>query len=415
MKVFKFGGASISDSNAIRNMVDIIQNHQGGLLIVVSAMGKGTNALEEILGLEQQDQDYQQAVDRYLQYHTKICEKLLGSSDQDVFQKLTSLSDQLCENLAKEYDNEGQKYDQVISFGELFSTTVVHAFLEKSGLVCAHLDSRELIVTDSTFKEGRILWDRTKESILDHIDLNFEGCYLAQGFIGADQDGNTLTLGREGSDFTAAIFASCLDAESVTIWKDVPGILNADPDMWEETIKYDDLSYGEAAEMTYYGAKVIHPKTIRPLAVKKIPLLVKSFFDPTAEGTRIHDIQHDVLAPAIIFKKNQCLISFQARDLTYINENQISLIIQLIENFNIKVNMMQCSAISFSVCVDSPDQKLKSLINDLHEEFDIHYNDHLELITIKNYDPELINEIKAGKNILLEQKTRKNCQILVTN
>jgi len=200
----------------------------------------------------------------------------------------------------------------------------------------------------------------------------------------------------------------------VTIWKDVPGIMNADPNRWDNTVKYPLLSYAEAAEMTYYGASVIHPKTIRPLAIKSIPLVVKSFIDPVVDGTRIGDVEHPALEPAIIFKGYQCLISFQVRDFTFINERKLSMIFHLFEEYNIKINMMQSSAISFSVCVDSPDRKMKVLINSLSAEFDILYNDHLELVTVKNYQQELVTQIKKGRQILLEQKSRKNYQMVTT-
>jgi len=414
MKVFKFGGASVCDAHAVRNMRDIIHNQkEASLLVVISAMGKSTNALERILALKIADQNYIQAIGEFKEYHTKICQALFDSDEHHIFQKLELLFQDLHQNLKNEYSNEDKMYDQVICFGELLSTTIVHSFLNQTGVPCQHLDARELIVTDSTFKEGKVQWNATRKAIDNRVDINSSSFYLTQGFIGADQNGNTLTLGREGSDFSAAIFAFCLNAESVTIWKDVPGILNADPDLWKQTIKYDNISYGEAAEMTYYGATVIHPKTIRPLAIKKIPLLVKSFKDPSAEGTLIGDIIHDTLEPAVIFKMNQCLISFHVRDFSFINESKLSMIFHLFEEFNIRINMMQSSAISFSVCIDSPDKKMKSLIDALSAEFDIFYNDHLELITVKNYQYDLVTKIKKGKIILLEQRTRKNIQLLI--
>ncbi len=414
MKIFKFGGASICDAQAVRNLLSILQNKENSaLLTVISAMGKCTNALEHILTLKNSNQKYAPSIDRFQKYHWNICKELFDSDDHQIFQDLDQLLQDLLQNLNREYVNQDKMYDQVVPFGELYSTTIVHSFLNHSGLVCEYLDARALIITDSTYKEGKVRWDVTKKTINKRIDKLKSGYYLTQGFIGSDQYGNTLTLGREGSDFSAAIFASCLDAKLVTIWKDVSGILNADPERWEQTKKYDNISYGEASEMTYYGATVIHPKTIRPLAVKKIPLLVKSFKNPSAKGTLISDCKHDMLPPAIIFKKNQCLISFQVRDYSFINESKLSIIFHLFEEFNIQVNMMQSSAISFSVCVDSPDIKMKSLINSLSAEFDIFYNDHLELVTVKNCNHQLVSTIKKGKNILLEQRTRKNYQMLV--
>ncbi len=270
MKVHKFGGASVCDANAVRNMRDIIQSQgKASILVVISAMGKSTNALEQIPALKIADQNYLQVLTEFKEYHTNICEELFDSGEHLIFQKLEQLFQDLHQSLNKQYHNNDKMYDQVVSYGELISTTIVHSFLNQSGTACEHLDARDLVITDSTFREGKVHWSATKQAINRRVDINSSSHYLTQGFIGADQDGNTLTLGREGSDFTAAIFASCLEAESVTIWKDVPGILNADPDLWKQTVKYDSISYGEAAEMTYYGATVIHPKTIRPLAVKK--------------------------------------------------------------------------------------------------------------------------------------------------
>jgi aspartate kinase len=378
-------------------------------------MGKCTNLLEKILDLRVNEQAYKPVLEEFQQYHLNICEQLFPSLQHPVIDRLWHLFSELTQQLEKNFGNYDKTYDQIVCFGELVSSQIVHAYLHEAGSGCELFDARQLIITDSNFREGRVRWDLTQKAISNRFNIGNEGHYLTQGFIAGDEMGNSVTLGREGSDFSAAILAFCLMAESVTIWKDVPGVLNADPDYWKDTVKYDVISYGEAAEMTYYGASVIHPKTIRPLAVKKIPLLVKSFLQPDASGTRISEVQHDTLEPAIIFKKNQCLISFQVRDYSFINESKVSMIFHLFEEFNIKVNMMQSSAISFSVSVDSPDDKLKMLINSLSGEFEIFYNDHLELITVKNYLPDLLIDIVKNKEILLEQKTRKNYQVLVAS
>ena len=413
MKVFKFGGASVRDSLAVKNLRKIVAGVEPeSMVMVISAMGKSTNQLEKILNIRVTGGQYAEPLEKFRKAHVDICNELFPK-DHHVYSNLEKLFSELEAHLTAASGSD-KSYDKVVCYGELISTTIVHAYLTETELECSLLDARELIITDGTFREGKVRWDLTRKAIENKITANHGRRFLTQGFIAGDEFGNSVTLGREGSDFTAAIIASCIEADSVTIWKDVPGVMNADPDRWQDTIKYQVLSYGEAAEMTYYGASVIHPKTIRPLAVKKIPLIVRSFIDPSEEGTHILDIQHETLKPAVIFKDDQCLISFQVRDFTFINESKVSMIFHLFEEFNIRVNMMQSSAISFSVCVDSPDSNLKNIINSLSAEFDIFYNDHLELITVKNYEQELVSDILSNKQILLEQVTRKNYQALVS-
>jgi aspartate kinase len=417
MKIFKFGGASVRNAEAIRNLHRIVEPASSSpLVIVVSAMAKSTNQLEEVLGKKRAGKSITQELQEFMNYHLEVCQELFESDDHPIFRKLESLFGLLKQALDGSYGSYDKHYDQVVSHGELFSTAIVNEFLNHSGTKCNLVSAKNLIITDSTFREGLVRWDLTRKAVGQYANAAHHGSLiLTQGFIAADEHGNTTTLGREGSDFTAAILASCLDAESVTIWKDVSGVFNADPNSWKHAIKYPSISYGEAAEMTYYGASVIHPKTIRPLAVKGIPLIVRSFIDTQEEGTLITEIRHEALAPAIIFKSNQCLISFHARDFSFINESKVSLIFHLFEQYKIPINMMQSSAISFSVSVDNPDEKLKTIINSLSGEFNIYYNDRLELITVKNYTSETIANAIRGRNILLEQKTRKNYQALVSS
>jgi aspartate kinase len=377
-------------------------------------MGKSTNLLERLLEQRLAGQNYTDNYHKFKTFHYDICNGLFNDARHFVFTELEQLLSGLRENLDHLETNQKKMYDRVVSFGELISTSIVHAYLiDIDDIDCQLLDARELIKTDSNYREGNVRWDLTRIAVNQKIDGSSGIRYLTQGFLAGDEFGHSITLGREGSDFTAAILATCLDAESVTIWKDVSGVLNADPDLWQNTVKYPVLSYQEAAEMTYYGASVIHPKTIRPLALRKIPLLVKSFCDPEASGTKIIEIKHEELEPAIIFKKNQCLISFQVRDFSFINESKVSMIFHLFEQFDIQVNMIQSSAISFSASVDSPDTNMKNIINSLSAEFEILYNDHLELITIKNYRPSLIPQAIRDRQVLLEQRTRKNYQALV--
>ena len=417
MKVFKFGGASVRNAHAIRNLHRIVeQASTSPLAIVVSAMAKSTNRLEEVLHKKRAGKNITQELKDFMNYHLEVCQELFEFDEHPIFGKLESSYELLKQALDGPSGSYNKHYDQVVSFGEFFSTTIVNEYLNHCGTKCDLVSAKNLIITDSTFREGVVRWDLTRKAVGDYMKAAQPGSLLlTQGFIAADEHGSTTTLGREGSDFTAAILASCMDAESVTIWKDVPGVFNADPNSWKHAIKYPSISYGEAAEMTYYGASVIHPKTIRPLAVKGIPLIVRSFIDTEEEGTLITEIRHEALAPAIIFKSNQCLISFQARDFSFINESKVSLIFHLFEQYKISVNMMQSSAISFSVSVDNPDENLKTIINSLSGEFNIYYNDRLELITVKNYTSEMIADAISGRNILLEQKTRKNYQALVSS
>lgn len=416
MKIFKFGGASVKDAAGLRNVASIISSYEHEpLLVVVSAMGKTTNALEELLQLSFENQSYQQQVNQLYEYHLQIVKELFDDIHHDVHFQLAQRFQSLTRTLHKaRKQNATQVYDEVVAHGELISTVIVQAYLAQTGLACHWIDARDYISTNSLHKEAQINWSLTSSKINRELpQILEEKTIITQGFIGRSPEGNTTTLGREGSDFSAAIFASCLNAESVTIWKDVPGVLNADPKLIKDTVLYPMLSYNEAAEMTYYGATVIHPKTIKPLANHKIPLLVRSFFKPEEPGTRIDELEHQKLAPAIIFKKKQTLISFNIRDFSFITERNLSHIFFLLDLLHIKINLMQNSAISFSICIDSNPAKTEALLGNLENEYDVYYNTDLTLITVKNHNPELIEEINEGREILLEQKTRNNYQIVV--
>lgn len=415
MKVFKFGGASLQNATAIRNMCRIIQNYpHEKLLIVVSAMGKTTNALEEILRIHIGGKDAGEEISRLFYYHLQVVEELFGNADHDVFADLQDQFKGLEHDLKMEFTELREHYDRIVSYGELISSQIVNHFINDHQFQSRLIDARKYIKTDSSYREAKIDWQTTQELISrDLPGILKENLVLTQGFIGSDSLNKTTTLGREGSDYSAAIFASCLQAESVIIWKDVPGILNADPKKNFKTTKFEELSYNEAAEMTYYGASVIHPKTIKPLANKKIPLWVRSFIDYYDSGTCIHDCFVEKSIPTIIFKANQSLISFNVLDFSFIDESNLSLIFHTLDRLNIKINMMQNSAITFSVCVDNQDDKIEELIHQLKNDFKILYNENLELITVKNYDAHAIDFVNTGRNILLEQRTRHNYQIVV--
>jgi aspartate kinase len=414
MKVFKFGGASLKNASAIKNMASIVKAYaESPLLVVVSAMGKTTNALESILNAFKKEGNYQSEIQTLRNYHFEICDSLFEDS-HPVKKKIESVLEELADNLQTpgEYD---QVYDQVISLGEVISSVIVSQYLIEQGLPCQWLDARKYIITDTAFREGKVDWKKTEEHIHQlKVDLQHT-IFLTQGFIGSNVLGFTTTLGREGSDYTAAIFASCLQAESVTIWKDVPGVMSADPKRLPGAIVFEELPYTEAAEMTYYGASVIHPKTIKPLAVKQIPLYVKSFDDYTLPGTKIHECQIEKLPPLIVFKDNQCLLSCRVTDYTFINEEQMSIIFNALADLDIKINVMQNSAISFSFCIDFRESKLNSLLDRLQQYFEVYYNTGLTLITVKNYDSGTFNEYRKKPGILIEQSSRSTLQILLRN
>lgn len=409
MKVFKFGGASIKNAAAVKNMTKIVRSYSNEkLLVVVSAMGKTTNALEDILSSRLATGELDLVPLK--KYHIDICNDLFYSEHQ-IFQQIESLFDHLHSTLEKDYPFD-KYYDQVISFGEILSSTIISEYLNEIGCSVKLIDSRKYVRTDSNFRNGHVDWDITCDLISDlNDDLN-NHTLLTQGFIGGTAEGLTTTLGREGSDFTAAIYAHCLNAESMTVWKDVPGILNADPKIISDAKLFNEIPYSEAAEMTYYGASVIHPKTIKPLANKNIPLFVRSFDSPENNGTIIHQCDFKNPNSTIIIKNDQCLVSFHVIDYTFVNEDNLSLIFKELHNLDIKINIMQNSAISFSIVIDYRKDKLEALISVLNEHFDIRYNTGLSLITIKNYSSDDIDKYRKGKRILLEQQSRNNYRAL---
>lgn len=376
-------------------------------------MGKTTNALEKILSLSRAGSPFDKEMEAMKEYHFRIMRDLFQEGHRvwkDVADVLKNLEAQLKKNRPAD-----QAYDQVVSQGELISTLIVHRYLTDQQINIEWVDARDYIVTNSNYREAKIDWKSTSAKIrpLQGI-LDKNRMILTQGFIGRTPEGFTTTLGRDGSDFSAAIFASCMNAESVTIWKDVPGVMNADPKkVPEAAIVFPELPFREAAEMTYYGASVIHPKTIKPLANRGIPLYVKSFDNPALAGTKIHECKIDHLPPLIVFKENQCLVSCKVTDYTFVTEDQMSTIFNTLSELNLRINVMQNSAISFSFCVDFREDKISALIKRLHEHFEIYYNSGLTLITIKNYDETTFNRYHTMKGVLLEQLSRSTLQVLV--
>jgi aspartate kinase len=417
MLVFKFGGASVKDADGIINLASVVKGFEGNqLLIVVSAMGKTTNALEKLTkAYVDGDDDLQTIFEEIKRYHYTIIEQLFEPS-HPIFDEVANTFVEIDWIIEDEpHDDYDFTYDQIVSIGELVSTRIVNAYLNNTGIKSTWLDVRGYVHTNNTYREGVVQWDKTRAAIKRDIPgLLQKSVVITQGFLGGTSENFTTTLGREGSDYTASIFAACLGAESVTTWKDVPGILNADPKYFEDTIKFEELSYTEAIEMTYYGASVIHPKTIKPLQNAKIPLLVKSFTNPEAPGTVIKEnVVNRFIKPIIILKQNQVLLSVSAKDYSFISENQLSGIFGLFAQNQVKVNVMQTSALSFTVCFDLYQERFKKLLQALTVDFNVKYNDNLTLITLRHYTQAALNELTVGKTILLEQVSRNTVQIVV--
>lgn len=417
MKVFKFGGASVKDANGVRNVASIISKYTDEqLVIVVSAMGKTTNALEKVCqAFFHQTGEAPALLEEVKATHQRIIDDLFPNKNANLQQEFDSIIAELYwaieETQIKSYDYE---YDQIVSQGEFLSTRIVAAFLNDQNIKTQWLDARDLIHTDNTYREGLIDWDKTKHAVSQIIQPTKHSLlYLTQGFIGGTSENFTTTLGREGSDYSAAILAYCLDAESVTIWKDVPGVLNADPREFPQAQLLPELSYYDAIELAYYGATVIHPKTIKPLQNKNISLFVKSFVDSAAAGTRIREDNLRQEVPTYIFKKDQVLISVSPRDFSFILEENLRDLFDQFTKFRAHVNVMQNSALSFSVCVSIEANRLQSLLKELELKYKVKYNEGCELITIRNYTDELAQKLIGSRPVLMEQKSRHTLQIVL--
>ncbi|MCC6837907.1 MAG: aspartate kinase [Bacteroidia bacterium] len=416
MKVFKFGGASVKDANAVKNVGRILNLFPNeDIIVVISAMGKVTNALERLTdAFLYKKENASDVLNEIKKYHFDIVDQLFSNKQHPIYDELNNTFVELEWAIEDEPTHSyNHEYDQIVSMGELISTKIVSAYLNEVKINNQWLDARGIIQTDNTYREGRVDWELTQK--LSKNLSKQKGITITQGFIGGTSENFTTTLGREGSDYTAAILAFTTNSESVTIWKDVPGVLNADPKWFDETKKLEQISYQDAIELAYYGATVIHPKTIKPLQNKKIPLYVKSFIDPNEKGTVINEIQSPLPIPCFIFKVNQVLISISPKDFSFIIEENLSDIFNLFAEKQVKVNVMQNSAISFSVSVDNDERKLPDLIKTLQKQYRVLYNDNLELITIRYYDQATIERVTIDKKILLEVKSRNTVQLVVKN
>lgn len=414
MQVYKFGGASVKDAEGVRNVAKVL-NTTGyeNTLVVVSAMGKITNALELVVkNYFDNKAELQSAIHDVIKYHNEIILELFENDRHNIFNVVKSLFDELTlffkNNKSPDYNFV---YDQTIGFGELVSTTIISYYLNEIGLKNKWIDVREYIKTDNYYRRANVNWETTQANILSKLDA--KKLNITQGFLGSDTNNFTTTLGREGSDYTAAIFAYCLNANSVTIWKDVPGVLNADPRYFENTQLLHQISYREAIELAFYGASVIHPKTLQPLQRKEIPLFVKSFLNPRNDGTKVSKGKVlDPEIPCFIVKKNQTLISLSSLDFSYIVEENISDIFNLLHLYKMKVDVIQNSAISFSVCVDDIYDNLEKLLQHLKAKFKVTSYDNVSLYTIRHYNNDAITELENGKTVLLKQLTQQTVQIV---
>jgi aspartate kinase len=419
MQVFKFGGASVKDADGVKNLVKIVQQYANQkLLIVISAMGKTTNKLEELTrAFINRKDNVHQLLEEVKDYHFKIIAELFEDYKNPVYNDVANTFVEIEWLIEDEpEDSNDYIYDQIVSIGELVSTKIVAAYLNLAGCFTIWADARNYIKTDNNYREANVIWDKTEQEIIKHLPSFLDkGIVVTQGFIGGTSENFTSTLGREGSDYSAAIFCAILNADSLTIWKDVPGVLNADPKWFDETEKIEELSYHDAIELTYYGATVIHPKTIKPIQNKNIPLYVRSFLKPEINGTAITNIASPLPIPSFIFKINQVLISIFPKDFSFIIEENLSHIFNIFHRNRVKVNTMFNSAISFSVSVDDDETKIQNLINDLSQSFKVKYNKGLELVTIRYYNQQTIDRVVINKEVLLEVKSRHTCQMVMKN
>lgn len=414
MRVYKFGGASVKDAEGVKNLASVLkETGYENTLVVVSAMGKTTNAMEVVIkNYFENKGELQSSIHDVIKYHNEILLDLFDNEHHKVFFVVKALFDELNlffkSNKSPDYN---YVYDQTIGFGELISTTIISHYLNEIGLKNNWLDVREYIKTDNYYRRANVNWDETQDNISSKFNKSVLN--ITQGFLGSDSNNFTTTLGREGSDYTAAIFAYCLNANSVTIWKDVPGVLNADPRHFENAQLLHHISYREAIELAFYGASVIHPKTLQPLQQKEIPLHVKSFINPKAEGTCVSKgktIEPEV--PCFIVKKNQILISLSSLDFSYIVEENISEIFSLLHLYKMKVDVIQNSAISFSVCIDNIYNNRDKLLQHLKAKFNVTCHDDVSLYTIRHYNEDAIKTLEKDKNVLLKQLTRETVQIV---
>ena len=420
MRVFKFGGASIATAGRMVDLLPVIKDEKEPLILVVSALGKTTNALENIVALacSNKKQEALDAAKRLEQLHLNYAHALLDNaryikaiSTLSIY--FTELETGIEKADASRFD---YSYDQIVCLGEIFSTLIFSFYLHQTGIVNEWVDARKVISTDNTYRDGEVNLALTKDKAEQVLGghLSAGTTVITQGFIGASADGSSVTLGREGSDYTAAILAALLQAESVTIWKDVAGLLNADPKMFPNTRRIEAITYNEVIEMAFYGAQIIHPKTIKPLQNANIPLYVKCFLDPSLKGTVIQsEVKEAQYPPLIVLKLNQVLLQVTTRDFSFITEDNLSALYAIFHQLKVKINLIQNAAISFIACIDDRPEKVKELTTVLNKDYKVLLNDNVSLLTVRHFTPQVIDELTKEKQILLKQETRKTLQTVM--
>lgn len=413
MKIYKFGGASVKSANDIKNVSSILKKLEGDKVVVISAIGKITNALEKLCrAYYNKENNIELLFNESKIFHYIIADQLFDDDD-----KIYNLLDLYFNNLNEKINEEpsliyNYEYDKIVSYGEIFSTLIVSEYLNKIGIINKWIDIRKVLKTDDKFREGNILWDLSSK-ICEKTFIKGNN-YITQGFIAATKTNLTTTLGREGSDYTGAILANILNADSLSILKDVPGVMNADPKDYSDATIISHLSYKECIELAHFGAKVIHPKTLKPLENKNIPLHVKSFINPDEEGTLVDSRNlHNISKPIFIHKRDQALVTLSPRDFSFIGADELQSLFNSFSLNNVKVNLVESSAISFSICCDYREEVLEELFDNLKKDYSILYNQEVELITVRNYNSESLERVCKDKDILLEQKTRTTARFIV--
>ena len=414
MEVYKFGGASIKSATSIRKLTGILKNSKCRRVIVFSAMGKMTNKFEELFELYYSGQDTSLILEEIFAFHDNIAAELFNSASLFHLSFYLKLKDLIRKHLLKKPKGElDYEYDQLVTYGELLSTSIISVFLNSAGIINKLIDAREIIITDNQYRDANINFSLSQLKCLSCFDFNDTEVYVTQGFIGSDSNKNSTSLGREGSDYTAALLAYFLDAKSVTVWKDVDGIYNSDPHIFASCKKINEMSFQEAIELAYFGAKILHPKTIKPLHNKDIPLRVRSFLNPKRRGTLISSHQGIKLKiPVYIFKEDQILLSISPKDFSFIAEANLSIIFSVFAVNNVKINLSENSAISFTVCVDYDKRRIENIITDLSKDYKVLFNSGVTLLTIRNYTSPSIKSLLSGKKIFVEQKTRNTARYI---
>ena len=419
MKIFKFGGASTNSFDRIQNLGYILQNHTDEkILIVISAMGKMTNSLEKVVEefYEGKNEEALRLFQKVKDYHLNQLKYLVTFQWQKATNQLTDFFTEvewlLHDKPVKDYD---YYYDQIVCSGELLSSTLISYYLNENKIPNKWIDVRDVLRTDDTFRQAKVDWEVSQKQAREKLRPLFDNTnfVVTQGFIGSTDENESTTLGREGSDFSAAIFAELMDAENVTIWKDVNGVMNADPKDFQEAVTIDELSYKEVIEMAYYGAQVIHPKTIKPLQNKDIPLFVRSFFDLRLTGTVITQKSAMLLPPMIVYKRRQVLLTLQSVDFSFVEGKPTTFLYEVLRKLNIRPNLTQNTAISLIICMDDADQKIQEVSQEVSQIFDVSVQKNLTLLTIRHYSDAMIEKLSGNKEIILEQKTKDTVQLLM--